>query len=50
MVAAQKAERESEETWDWVQTRTVMTTKPVEGTAKMNQQLAKLTAALIQTG
>ena len=50
MIAAQKAESENEETWDWVRVRAVITTEPVEGTAVLKHQIAQLIVALTQTG
>ena len=50
MIAAQKVESRSEETWDWVVARAVVTTNPVEGMAKLKQQIFQLMAALTQTG
>ena len=49
MIAAPKVESKNEETWDWVQVRAVVTTKPVEGLAELKNQIAQLVAALTQT-
>ena len=48
MVAAHKAESKNKETWDRVRAKVTVTTKLVEGAAKLKQQFAKLMAALTQ--
>ena len=50
MVAARKAESENEETQEKVRARAAVTSNPGEGTAELGQQIAKLMAALTQTG
>ena len=50
MVAAHKAESENKETWDQVRTKAALTTKLVEGAAKLKWQIAQLMAALTMVG
>ena len=49
VLAAQKAESESEETCERLRARTVVTTKPREVKAKLGQQFTQLMATLTQT-
>ena len=48
MVAAQKVESESEEAWDRVRPRAMVTAKPGEQKAELGQEIAQLMAALTQ--
>ena len=48
-IPAQKVECKKEETQDWARARTVVTTKPVKGMAKLKHQISQLMAALTQT-
>ena len=50
MIAAQKVESENEETQYHVRVRATVITKAVEGMAKLKHQIAKLKAALTETG
>ena len=50
MVTTWKAESKSEETWERVRARSMVTAEPGEGMGELGQQLAKVMAALIQTG
>ena len=50
MAAVCKVERENEETWDKVQARSAMTTKPVDGAAELGNQIARLMDALTRAG
>ena len=50
LVATQKAESENEETWEKVRARALVITDLGEGMAELEQWIAKLMAALTQTG
>ena len=50
MIAAWKVESKNEETWDQIRTRAMVTTKPVEGVAKLKQLITQLMATLTKTG
>ena len=50
MVSTRKVESENEETQERVWARGMVTTKLGEGMAELGQQIAKLMAALTQTG
>ena len=49
MVATQKVKSESEETWERVRARAMVTTNAEVGMAKLGKQTAQLMAALTQT-
>ena len=50
MITACKAESENKEAWDKVRARSAVATKPVEGTTELENQIAKLMAALTREG
>ena len=50
MITACKVESENKEAWDKVRARSAVTTKPVEGTTELENQIAKLMAALTREG
>ena len=49
MVAAWKAGSETEENWERVRARAMVTTEPGERTAELRQQIGQLMATLTQT-
>ena len=50
MVATWKAKSKIEETQDWLRTKATVATQPVEGMAKLKQQITQLMAILTQLG
>ena len=50
MITAHKVESENKEAHDKVRARSAVTTKPVEGTMELGNQIAKLMAALTRAG